>query len=76
MKWRRLKYRLGRQLRKPFKGGIAYEWQIGPIVFMKYYFPNRWGFSEDEIKMGRGGLLIRRLGLSIWKDPYWWKLYK
>ena len=57
--------RLGRQFRKPFKGGMAYEWQIGPAVFM--FWHNEW---EREM-----GLPIRYTGIKrfrVWHDTHWW----
>jgi hypothetical protein len=34
-------------VRKPFKGCMAYEWQIGPFVFMLYY-PRNDGWGCDH----------------------------
>jgi len=48
-----------RLIRSPFKGGIAYEWQIGPFVLMVYY-PR----SPQQPR-------ATRWRLRLWRDPYW-----
>lgn len=63
--WRRIR----KQLRKPFKGGIAYEWQIGPIVLMCYH-------NEHDNELG---LPPRHTGLKrirVWHDHHWWGIPK
>ena len=48
-----------RYIRKPFKGGSAYEWQIGPCVFMLYYPHSTFVPDRKRWRVG-----------SFW-DEYW-----
>lgn len=60
--------RLRKQLRKPFKGGRAFEWQIGPAVIMVYHDAHTIAFRT---KQGR-----RFPHVEVWHDHHWWGIPK
>jgi hypothetical protein len=52
-----------RQIRHPFKGSIAYEWQIGPLVFLRYH-----DTPTIEHRKSKGKRFPK---FDVWHDPYW-----
>jgi len=46
-------------IRKPFKGSVAYEWQIAMVVFSLFYPTSKWQNNR------------KNWSLKIWIDPYW-----
>jgi len=69
-------YQIKRQFRRrPFKGSIAYEWQIGPLVFMWYYFPSSWFKTRDQVQHRPSSLHPFHFGIGdfrVWYDSRWW----
>lgn len=62
-------------IRKPFKGSVAYEWQIGSIVFQWVYglkdytgTPKFWDWTpRNPID---GGWRLQIFKFTVWNDPY------
>ena len=63
--WWKFKSRLHRQLRKPFKGQYAYEWQIGPAVFMWYHWDQLDYLPQPKLTGFHIGLF------KVWYDRNW-----
>jgi hypothetical protein len=63
-------------IRKPFKGSVAYEWQIGSLVFQWVYgfksytdiIPKRFVWTPPNPIDGGWRLQIHKF--LIWNDPY------
>ena len=63
------------RIRKPFKGNVAYEWQIGSIVFQwvfgfKHYSGTPKLFRWTPPNSIDGGWRIQVYKFLIWNDPY------
>ncbi len=51
---------LGRLI--PYKGNVAWEMEIGPIVIQWAHGKGSWGKKANSFILGK---------LYIWKDPFW-----
>ncbi len=59
-------------IRRPFKGTVAYEWQVGSIVMSLIYTPEYQRMGNPLFRRHITGLWLINLGrLVIWNDPAW-----
>jgi len=59
-------------IRKPFKGFVAYEWQVGGLVMQ---FIHSWSQRPFAGRSGfhiiRKPFFFRYWRISLWWDPFW-----